>query len=340
VSEQSERDRLNERDEAALARLLQLGGARTPVPGDVEARVYEQVRREWEATNPRPGEERVYAEVRREWRRSGRRGRLLLPLAFAATAIVAVGLWLRPIPDSPLAPAVAAHVERRIGGAAVAGGEFHVGDRARTARGEGLSLRLADGQSLRLDENTAVTFLATNRIALDEGRLYADSGDHVYRDHGLVVETALGQVRDVGTQFAVATEAGVLRIAVREGRVDVEHAAHTAIAVAGERLQITGGSPTPVVEKLAPYDPWWDWTAALAPTFDVTDRSVLDVLRWAARETGRELVFEDDELRLAAMRIDLHGPVADFQPLEAAESVLATTRFRYRIEAERIVIER
>ena len=67
---------------------------------------------------------------------------------------------------------------------------------------------------------------------------------------------------------------------------------------------------------------------------------MLDVLRWAARETGRELVFEDDELRLAAMRIDLRGPLADFQPLDAAESVLATTRFRYRIESGRIVIER
>ena len=339
MSEQSERDELNERDEAVLARLLRLGGPRSPVPGDVEARVYEQVRREWEATNPRPGEERVYAEVRREWRRSGRRGRLLLPLALAATAIAAVGLWLRPLPDAPLAPAVAAHVERVVGSAAVAGGELHVGERVHTAQGEGLSLRLADGQSLRLDENTAVTFLATNRIALDEGRLYADTGDHVYRDRGLVVETALGHVRDVGTQFAVATGASVLQIAVREGRVDVEHAGHTAIAVAGERLRIASGS-TPLMEKLAPYDAWWDWTTALAPSFDVTDKSVLDVLRWAARETGRELVFEDDELRLAAMRIDLHGPVADFQPLEAAESVLATTRFRYRIEAERIVIER
>lgn len=339
MSEQSEQDRLNERDEAALARLLQLGGARTPVPGDIESRVYEEVRREWEATIPRPGEKRVYAEVRREWRRSGRRRRLLLPLALAATATAAVGLWLRPLPDAPVAPVVAARVERVTGGAIVADGELYVGDRVSTGQDEGVSLRLAGGQSLRLDENTAVTLLATNRIGLDEGRLYADSGDHVYRDRGLVVETALGLVRDVGTQFAVATEAGVLRIAVREGRVDVEHAGQTAIAVAGERLQVTAGS-APVVEKLAPYDAWWDWTTALAPAFDVTDKSVLDVLRWAARETGRELVFEDDELRLAAMRIDLHGPVADFQPLEAAESVLATTRFRYRVEADRIVIER
>ena len=40
------------------------------------------------------------------------------------------------------------------------------------------------------------------------------------------------------------------------------------------------------------------------------------------------------------MRTDLHGSVEDFEPLEAVESVLATTNFRYRLEADRIVIER
>jgi hypothetical protein len=30
----------------------------------------------------------------------------------------------------------------------------------------------------------------------------------------------------------------------------------------------------------------------------------------------------------------------DFEPLEAVESVLATTNFRYRLEPDRIVIER
>ena len=41
---------------------------------------------------------------------------------------------------------------------------------------------------------------------------------------------------------------------------------------------------------------------------------------------------------MSAMRTDLHGSVADFEPLEALESVLATTSFRYRIEADKIVV--
>jgi hypothetical protein len=68
--------------------------------------------------------------------------------------------------------------------------------------------------------------------------------------------------------------------------------------------------------------------------------SLLDVLRWAARETGRELVFADPELELAAMRADVSGSLPNVAPIEAATSVLAATRFTYRIEAARIVIER
>ena len=109
--------------------------------------------------------------------------------------------------------------------------------------------------------------------------------------------------------------------------------------MAGERLRLAG-SGDPIVEAVEPHDPYWNWTTALAPVFDIENKSLLDFLRWAARETGRELVFEDNELRMSAMRTDLHGSVADFEPLEALESVLATTNFRYRILADRIVIER
>jgi hypothetical protein len=52
-----------------------------------------------------------------------------------------------------------------------------------------------------------------------------------------------------------------------------------------------------------------------------------------------ELVFASDELRMAAMRTELHGSVDDFEPIEAIESVLATTAFKYRIEQGKVVIE-
>ena len=111
------------------------------------------------------------------------------------------------------------------------------------------------------------------------------------------------------------------------------------MAVAGERLRIDASGDA-VVGAVESHTDFWAWATELAPPFDIENKSLLDFLRWAARETGRELVFEDQDLRMSAMRTDLHGSVAGFQPMEAIESVLATTSFRYRIEPDRIIIVR
>jgi len=208
-----------------------------------------------------------------------------------------------------------------------------------TGAAEKLSILINNGESLRLDQNTTLAVVARDEFRLESGRVYADTGNFMYRDRGLVIHTTMGTVTDVGTQFAVQVAAERLDVAVREGRVDVSHGANEFVAVAGERLQL-GSDDEPAVVALEPHDPYWNWTLSLAPVFDIENKSLLDFLRWAARETGRELEFEDNELRMSAMRTDLHGSVADFEPIEAVESVLAATNFRYRIQADRIVIER
>ncbi|HWM27168.1 MAG TPA: STN domain-containing protein, partial [Woeseiaceae bacterium] len=93
-----------------------------------------------------------------------------------------------------------------------------------------------------------------------------------------------------------------------------------------------------VFDKLAPYDSSWKWAEGLAPAFDIENRTLLDFLKWASRETGRELVFEDDITRMYAMGTRLHGSVSNFTPSEALESVLPTTRFKYRLNARQIII--
>jgi len=218
------------------------------------------------------------------------------------------------------------------------GQPVHAGDVLATGPGQRLSILINNVESLRLDENTTLAVVAKDEFRLDAGQVYADTGDFMYRDRGLVIDTAMGSVTDVGTQFAVQLGAERLDVAVREGRVDVSSGADEFVAVAGERLRLEQDEAT--VDTIETHDPFWDWTAALAPVFEIENKSLLDFLRWAARETGRELEFEDNELRMSAMRTDLHGSVADFEPLEAVESVLATTRFRYRILADRIIIER
>ena len=336
-------DRKFDRDEATMARLLRLAGPRTPVPEDVEQRVYENVRREWLAGSQAPDATRVYERVHREWARRGRVVRLRrwgLPVAVAAILLLAVTVVLQPPPpvDNRVAVATVARFSGGAPGAAFAAGQtIYVGDTLSTGDGQGLTLLLNGAESMRLDENSTLLVEQKHAFRLVSGRVYADTGDFVYRRHGLVIDTPMGRVTDVGTQFDVAIGDERLDVAVQEGRVDVTREADVYVAVAGERMRIDAGKGA-TVDEIAPHDAYWDWAISLAPAYDIENKSLLDFLRWASRETGRELYFETDELRLAAMRVDLHGSVTGFTPLEAVEAVLAGTKFRYRVEAGRIVI--
>ena len=343
MNDRTNNDTQFDRDEATMARLLRLAGPRSPVPGDVEQRVYESVRREWLASTQAPDSARVYARVHREWTRRGRVEKLrrwALPLAAAATLLLAVAVLLQPPPpaDMRIAAATVARVSGGSAGAVFDSGQtIYVGDTLSTGDGQGLTLLLNGAESMRIDENSTLVVQEKHAFELVSGRVYADTGDFVYRRHGLVIDTPMGLVTDVGTQFDVAIRDDSLKVAVREGRVDVTREADVYVAVAGERMRISAGEGA-TIDALAPHDDYWDWAVSLAPEYDIENKSLLDFLRWASRETGRELYFETEELRLAAMRVDLHGSVAGFTPLEAVESVLAGTKFRYRIEAGRIVI--
>jgi ferric-dicitrate binding protein FerR (iron transport regulator) len=333
-----------DRDDETMERLLRLAGPRAPIAEDIEARVYDRVHREWQTASKPPDGARVYRLVRREWKKDTTRRRYrrwALPAALAASVVLALTIVLQPQPPAPERIAIGTIAKVVGDGASLpeAGQAVYAGEVIRTGAGQRLSMLIDNVESLRLDQDTTLAVVAKNEFRLEFGRVYADTGDFMYRDGGLIIETAMGSVADVGTQFAVQVAAGLLDVAVREGRVDVSHDASEYVAVAGERLRLAG-SGDPIVEAVEPHDPYWNWAAALAPVFDIENKSLLDFLRWAARETGRELVFEDNELRMSAMRTDLHGSVADFEPIEAVESVLATTSFRYRILADRIIIER
>lgn len=349
MSDKTDKQTVQDRDEQTLARLLRLAGKSEPIAEDIEARVYAAVRKEWAASTAQPSGDRVYAEVRREWNRTparsrARQRRWFIPVAVAASLVLAVSIMLRLQPETPVtgvAPLGA--IVKAVGpahGLYVVGQKVYAGDTLSTGPDSGISITLANAESLRLDEDSRLVVLGNDEFQLVAGRVYADTGDFLYHDKGLRIVTDAGTVTDVGTQFSVRASGETLDIAVREGRVDVVvTGGQDLVAVAGERMLLEqGGEPS--VEQLAPHDDYWDWVAALAPVYDLENRSLLDFLRWAARETGMELVFTDNDLRMAAMRTDLHGSIQDVTPAEAIAAVLATTSFRYRIENDRILIYR
>lgn len=323
-----------------------MAAPRAEVPPDIEARVYGQVRREWEVATSRPDGADAYRRVRRTWILNvagARLRRWMMPVALAASLLLAIGVLQQredaPVPMRvPVATVARVIVAGNPDGLPLSGDPVYADERLSTGPGQGLSLRLGNATSLRVDQNTTLVVDAAHRLSLESGRVYADTGAFIYRDRALVIDTGMGSVTDIGTQFAVEIQDGMLQVAVREGRVDVNRDAGEVVALAGERLRLERDGAV-IAEKLAPHDAYWDWAAGLAPPFNIQNKSLLDFLSWAARETGRELVFHDNELRMAAMRTDLHGSVAGLGPAEALDAVLATTGFRYRTEADRIVIE-
>jgi ferric-dicitrate binding protein FerR (iron transport regulator) len=331
-------------DEETIAKLLEIAGPSPEIPPDTVKRVYGHVLQAWQSGTERPDPARIYDRVLQTWHKNrawSERRRWMLPLGATAAAVLA---FLLLAPPEPAPRIVVASVNKVVGtqtdsDRAGPGENIYAGETLTTAAGEGISLLFARSESVRLDGDSRIRVDAKDRLTLLRGRVYADTGEFVYRDSGLTIVTALGSVQDVGTQFAVAVDGELLDVAVREGRVDIQRDQHEHVVVAGERLLLTDDGRSEIV-PIAKNADYWSWVSDLALNIDIENKSLLDFLKWVSRETGMELVFESDEVLASAMRTDLHGSIRDFTPHEALQSILATTAFQYRIEADRIVIER
>lgn len=344
MTDRSENKLDKERDEQTIARLMRLAGGSEQISPDVESRVYERVRAEWTSSTTQPDSGQVYASVRREWHKTSARSpirRWGLPAALAAAILLAVAVVIQPAPPVPANVPVGTIVKNtgNSAGQYDEGSLVYPGETITTGQQGGMSITLANAESLRVDAMTSLSIVAGNEFRLHRGRVYADTGDFMFRDKGLIIETDFGSVTDVGTQFSVHAQDDSLDVAVREGRVDIMDDTREIVAVAGERLILEPGHGATVL-TLESHDDYWSWTTDLTPSYDLENRSLLDFLRWVARETGRELVFEDNELRMAATRTDLHGSVQDFAPVEAVAAVMSTTSFKYRLENDKILIFR
>jgi ferric-dicitrate binding protein FerR (iron transport regulator) len=329
-------------DEKAVENLLQLAGERAAIPLGIESRVRHRVQEVWRAGVAQPNAQRVYAHVHKTWRRGAFWGLVLrwtVPIGVAASAALVVALVSQPGPSpGPIAATVAKVVGRGLAGQQYpVGRNLYAGDIILTGADEGLSLILARSESLRIDAGTEIRVDAHDRFTLFKGRVYADSGQFVYRNGGLTIDTGFGSVTDIGTQFSVKSDGRALEVAVREGRVNIKSPRVAYVAMVGERLTLAPGQGAEI-STLNAYDDYWDWVGTLTPELDMTDKSLLELLEWAARETGRKLIFETDQMRMFAMRTTVTVPILDLTPEAALPAILATTTVSYSIEPDRIVI--
>jgi ferric-dicitrate binding protein FerR (iron transport regulator) len=188
-----------------------------------------------------------------------------------------------------------------------------------------------------MDQGSSLTVHSDSEVWLHSGRIYIDSNidsDPRTKDRNagsITVVTPYATIRDVGTQFEVSVSGEALEVATREGRVNVQLGENRLESGAeggtGERLIIRSLE----LEERRPVSTTgeeWLWTQSSRPLFEVRDRSVADYLEWAARESGRMLVYESPIARQQAELVQLGGSGAVDADPESVRRVLSVTAFQ------------
>ncbi len=272
-----------------------------------------------------------------------RRGRRLTTLAAAAAAaaLVLLALWPREV-DLPAEPV--ARVVAVLGAAAAAaehgprrlrpGDVVRAGERVQSGPRSGLGVSYR-GADVRLDEQTVLVF-HEDRLALLRGGVYLDTGEDAGRvNKAVLVETPAAVVSHAGTQFVVRVSQSEVIAAVREGSIVLRHASGDLrlTALPEHARMVVVGRQGPIRQQDAESaGALWSWALASSAGMSLEGRAADEVLRWAAREQGRRLVYADAEAERIA-QAPLAGDRAPVDPLQAVAVVAAATGLEVHAEA-------
>lgn len=311
--------------------------------------------------SPRPmpsraDEAAVRQALRAEWRDVTGRRRIrhrAAGFAVAATLLVGVFSMLRflqvPVPDV----VEVATIEKSFGAIYVLAESSELretndlsgvlaGQTIVTGEEAGIALSWNRGGSLRLDENTRITFADDESVYLQSGRLYFDSNPAALiarstanEPSELQIATDYGQVSHSGTQFMTHVDGRSLRISVREGQVAIVGQHHRHVASSGQQVTLSGRAQ-PIVLTIKGSAKDWDWVGRTSPPADVDGKSIYEFLQWVHRETGLELRFTGQAERVA--RVELLKGTIDAAPLVALPQWIATTALSYEIDHSEGVI--
>lgn len=311
-------------DEQDIERLLNAAGQRQNPPSEVRARVYACALETWQAL---PQEPQHLAPRKR--RLGGQY------LALAASAFIAVAaLWFAqgPNPVSTVADVVFAQGSYQVDGVPAVAQTSSILPNAhiQTSAKSLVSVQMASGAIVTLDQNTDVSVEQPDMLYLRHGRLYVDAGGAAQQ---LVVQTPHSKIVDVGTQFEVVVDAQVdeLMVAVREGQVDVSGSGHEFSALAehgmGEVVRMRG-TVLLMRSSVETTHERWDWRRAGREPYALANSTVYDYLRWMARDTGHELEFSSRAVAsMSKIEILLgKGSKRSSDDTKIADA-LATTRF-------------
>ncbi len=319
-------------DESTLARLVKQGGVQEQPSEIARARARKAAEAAWQKkvqqhTDPQFGRKIRNAQKKRYagW--------------VALAASLTLSFWLLISFDRSLAPVSIAEVEQSIGrvdvgdkGIGIHDGSIRrevnrlaAGTSVHTHEGARVALKTAGGNRLRIDENVDLTLVTATRIQLVRGRIYVDSPPGTKEIH---ISTALGELKELGTQFEVEVKDEHLRVRMREGKVAVSTSRQTVLASAEDGVGDVADIPrVGEIEwsKLDTTDSHWDWYRDIEPFYRIDNARLLDFLQWVARQTGRELILSSPGVEIEAQNSRLHGTVQGMTMDQALKSVLAST---------------
>jgi ferric-dicitrate binding protein FerR (iron transport regulator) len=342
VNESTADSSANQAEEERVRRLLESAGPRSEVPPDDLAQIKQAFRAEWQQ----------YVRQRQARRFSTWNRRQVLALA-AMLLVAAVGIvwWLWRLGPSGAA-GTAARVESVTGvvtarsphdeGGArpvqlTAGAEVLDGTALETGGAGHAALRLAGGASLRLDAGSRVRLVTASAVDLARGAVYLDSGGE--GPGTVAVQTPLGVVREIGTQFEVRLlgEAAALRVRVREGEVRVEKRGAAYPAGAGVELTLRAEGVV-TRQPIASHGSPWSWVLQAAPPLEIEGKTLQEVLDQVARETGWTIRYADESLAASASSTVVHGAIGHLTPVQALDVVLPGAGLRHEVVEGVLVI--
>lgn len=314
----------------ALEQLLRRATPRPmPSPAD-EATVRQAVRTEWQNVSSR--------------HQSRRR---LVSFAIAASVLISVFAVFNLFRMPDVEAVQVASIEKSFGSVYLLGESSELretrdlssvvsGQTIVTGSKAGIGLVWGNGGSMRMDENTRVEFVNDETVYLKFGRIYFDSsppaliaGIRAGDRAEFVVQTDLGEVAHVGTQFMTGVNAGTLTVSVREGQVAVEGEYHRQVASSGEQLTLSGRQ-RPALLSISRSGESWEWVSRTSPSANVDGKTLHEFLLWACRELGLEIEWQGRAEEVAREAI-LRGRI-DTEPADALRQRLATAAIEWHID--------
>ena len=290
---------------------------------------------------PVADEEEIRQAIHAEWRQMNsqrRRKKQMAYWAMAASLVLVAFLSLNST-QTPEAYTQVAVIEKSIGEIALrinASGRTIIpgnqdrsvssGQTITTGMDSALALAWSAGGSLRMGEETELVFVSPTEVELLAGQIYFDSGITIaaHPDVSLLsVNTRAGIIQHIGTQFMTKLVDDSLTVSVREGVVSIDGKNYVGTAMAGQQVTLrVDGS---ISKEARPgYGAEWQWVQSIAPPLDVDGLSVLILLNWVSRESGRPLKFESASAATIATAHVLKGTV-EVEPMRALRIYLQTT---------------